>query len=74
MAFFSMGAIVFCRVASEHFKSPSDAELYERYGIWPDRIADLVAFAMDEPEDTTANELTVAPGQPGLRTVLRFRI
>lgn len=35
--------------------------LYERFGISPDRIASVVAFAIDLPEDTTVNEFTVGP-------------
>lgn len=35
--------------------------LYERYGISPDRIANVVAIAIDQPEDTTINEFTVGP-------------
>jgi NADP-dependent 3-hydroxy acid dehydrogenase YdfG len=35
--------------------------VYERYGISPDRIANIVAFAIDQPEDTTINEFTVGP-------------
>ncbi|MFT3868313.1 MAG: SDR family oxidoreductase [Nibricoccus sp.] len=35
--------------------------LYKRYGISPDRIASVVAFALDQPEDTTINEFTVGP-------------
>ena len=39
--------------------------LYEKYGISPDRIADVVSLAIDAPEDTTINEFTVGPtGQP----------
>lgn len=34
---------------------------YDKYGIAPDRIADVVAFAIDAPEDTTINEFTVGP-------------
>jgi NADP-dependent 3-hydroxy acid dehydrogenase YdfG len=37
------------------------AALYELYGISPDRIANVVAFAIDQPEDTTINEVTVGP-------------
>src|SRR5688500_10564437 len=37
------------------------AKLYERYGISPDRIASVVAFAIDQPDDTTINEFTVGP-------------
>jgi NADP-dependent 3-hydroxy acid dehydrogenase YdfG len=35
--------------------------LYDKYGISPDRIADVVSFAIDTPEDTTINEFTVGP-------------
>jgi NADP-dependent 3-hydroxy acid dehydrogenase YdfG len=34
---------------------------YDKYGISPDRIASVVAFAIDQPEDTTVNEFTVGP-------------
>ena len=37
------------------------AKLYEQFGISPDRIANVVAFAIDQPEDTTINEFTVGP-------------
>jgi NADP-dependent 3-hydroxy acid dehydrogenase YdfG len=36
-------------------------KVYEPYGISADRIASLVAFAIDPPEDTTINEFTVGP-------------
>ncbi|MDQ3933327.1 MAG: SDR family oxidoreductase [Actinomycetota bacterium] len=36
-------------------------DIYEQYGISPDRIANVVAFAIDQPEDTTINEFTVGP-------------
>jgi len=35
--------------------------IYDKYGISPDRIADIVAFAVDAPEDTVINEFTVGP-------------
>jgi NADP-dependent 3-hydroxy acid dehydrogenase YdfG len=35
--------------------------VYDRYGISPDRNANVVAFAIDQPEDTTINEFTVGP-------------
>ncbi len=35
--------------------------LYAQFGISPDRIADIVAFALDLPEDMTVNEFTVGP-------------
>ncbi|MGE4405059.1 SDR family oxidoreductase [Pseudomonas sp.] len=36
-------------------------DVYDKYGISPDRIASVVAFAIDQPEDTTINEFTVGP-------------
>jgi NADP-dependent 3-hydroxy acid dehydrogenase YdfG len=30
-------------------------------GISPDRVVNVVVFAIDEPEDTTVNEFTVGP-------------
>jgi NADP-dependent 3-hydroxy acid dehydrogenase YdfG len=44
-------------------KGTADAmkTIYGKYGISPDRIADIVAFAVDQPEDTTINEFTVGP-------------
>lgn len=44
-------------------KGISDAMhgLYARYGIAPERIAAVVAFAIDQPDDTTINEFTVGP-------------
>lgn len=35
--------------------------LYKQYGISPERVADVVAFAIDLPEDTTVNEFTIGP-------------
>jgi NADP-dependent 3-hydroxy acid dehydrogenase YdfG len=35
--------------------------LYDQFGISPDRIARVVAIAIDMPEDTTINEFTVGP-------------
>jgi NADP-dependent 3-hydroxy acid dehydrogenase YdfG len=37
------------------------AALYEQYGISPERVANVVAFAIDLPEDTTVNEFTIGP-------------
>jgi NADP-dependent 3-hydroxy acid dehydrogenase YdfG len=37
------------------------AKLYQRFEISPDRIANIVAFAIDQPKDTTVNEFTVGP-------------
>lgn len=36
-------------------------KLYEQYGISPDRVANVVAFAIDQPEDTNVNEFTIDP-------------
>src|SRR5699024_10705157 len=36
-------------------------ELYNQYEISADRIANVVAFAIDQPEDTNVNEFTVGP-------------
>ncbi|MEI2387619.1 SDR family oxidoreductase [Breoghania sp. JC706] len=38
-------------------------DLYADFGISPDRIAEVVAFALDMPEDTTVNEFTVGPAR-----------
>ncbi|ATO55579.1 SDR family oxidoreductase [Loigolactobacillus coryniformis] len=37
------------------------AELYQQYQISPDRVANVVAFAIDQPEDTNVNEFTIGP-------------
>ena len=37
------------------------AGLYDTFGISPDRIAKVVAFALELPEDTTVSEFTVGP-------------
>lgn len=35
--------------------------LYKQYGITPDRVASIVAYAIDQPEDVNINEFTVGP-------------
>lgn len=35
--------------------------VYDTYGISPERIASVVAFALEQPEDTTINEFTIGP-------------
>jgi NADP-dependent 3-hydroxy acid dehydrogenase YdfG len=35
--------------------------LYDKYGISADRIASVVEFAIDQPDDTVVNEFTVGP-------------
>lgn len=44
-------------------KNTADAMkgLYKTYGISAERIADVVAFALDLPDDTTISEFTVGP-------------
>ena len=37
--------------------------LYDTFAISPERIADVVAFALDMPEDTTVSEFTVGPAR-----------
>jgi NADP-dependent 3-hydroxy acid dehydrogenase YdfG len=37
------------------------AKLYQQYGISPDRVSNVVAFAIDQPEDTNVNEFTIGP-------------
>jgi len=46
---------------SDRTTAESMQGIYDKYGIAPDRIADIVAFAVDAPEDTTINEFTVGP-------------
>lgn len=41
--------------------SDSMQVIYEQYGISPHRVAEVVAFAIEQPEDTTINEFTVGP-------------
>ncbi|WGV24161.1 SDR family oxidoreductase [Halotia branconii] len=36
-------------------------KLYEQHSISPDRVANVVAFAIDQPEDTNVNEFTIGP-------------
>jgi len=36
-------------------------KLYSQHAISPDRIANVVSFAIGAPEDTTINEFTVGP-------------
>lgn len=35
--------------------------LYKEHGISPDRVANIVAFAINQPEDVNVNEFTVGP-------------
>ena len=46
---------------SHEGSAKSMENLYDQYGISPDRIASVVAFALDQPDDTNVNEFTVGP-------------
>lgn len=46
---------------TDHHASKGMTALYEQYGISPDRVANVVAFAIDQPEDTNVNEFTIGP-------------
>jgi NADP-dependent 3-hydroxy acid dehydrogenase YdfG len=46
---------------SDQNTAESMHNVYDQYGISPDRIADIVAFAIDQPQDTTINEFTMGP-------------
>ncbi|AVK62417.1 oxidoreductase [Lactobacillus sp. CBA3605] len=37
------------------------AEIYKEYGISPARVANVIAFAIDQPEDTNVSEFTIGP-------------
>lgn len=37
--------------------------LYAAFGIAPERVADVVAYALNLPEDTTINEFTIGPAK-----------
>ena len=37
--------------------------LYDQFGISPERIANVVAFALEQPADTTVSEFTVGPAR-----------
>ena len=46
---------------TEQDVSEAMTALYARHGIAPDRVANVVAFAIDQPEDTNVNEFTIGP-------------
>lgn len=37
------------------------SKVYDQYQITPDRVANVVNFAVDQPEDTNVNEFTIGP-------------
>lgn len=49
------------RTISEKNTRDQMQNVYDTYGISPDRVADVVAFAIGQPADTTINEFTVGP-------------
>jgi NADP-dependent 3-hydroxy acid dehydrogenase YdfG len=49
------------RAISHDQTSEAMRGVYEKYGISPERVANVVAFAIDQPEDTVINEFTVGP-------------
>ncbi|MDT3253754.1 SDR family oxidoreductase [Serratia sp. root2] len=49
------------KTISQHQTRESMQGIYDTYGISPDRIADIIAFAIGQPGDTTINEFTVGP-------------
>ena len=48
-------------VITDQNVSKAMTKIYEQYGISPDRVANVVAFAIDQPEDTNVNEFTIGP-------------
>lgn len=37
------------------------SQIYKQYGISPERVANVVEFAINQPEDTNVNEFTIGP-------------
>ncbi|MDR1073499.1 MAG: SDR family NAD(P)-dependent oxidoreductase, partial [Treponema sp.] len=55
-------------IKTELLQTISDGEtakgfgaLYEQYAITPESVARIVAFALEQPEDTNVSEFTVGP-------------
>ena len=48
-------------VITDQSVAESMTALYKQYGIAPDRVANVVAVAIDQPEDTNVNEFTIGP-------------
>lgn len=46
---------------SDEETSKAINDVYDQYGIPPERIANVVAIAIEQPEDTTINEFTIGP-------------
>ncbi|WP_329042980.1 SDR family NAD(P)-dependent oxidoreductase [Streptomyces sp. NBC_00178] len=48
-------------VISDRDTAEGAQAVYDRYGIAPERVADVVAYALDLPADTTVDEFTIGP-------------
>ena len=46
---------------THEFAAQAMAALYKQHGISPDRVANVVAFAIDQPADTNVSEFTIGP-------------
>jgi NADP-dependent 3-hydroxy acid dehydrogenase YdfG len=46
---------------THEFAAQAMTALYKQHGISPDRVANVVAFAIDQPEDTNVSEFTIGP-------------
>ncbi|MCV3323421.1 SDR family oxidoreductase [Pediococcus ethanolidurans] len=49
------------RTITDNDTAKGAADLYQKYQISPDRVANVVAFAIDQPEDTNVSEFTIGP-------------
>ncbi|MCB0255407.1 MAG: SDR family oxidoreductase, partial [Anaerolineae bacterium] len=46
---------------THEFAAQAMAALYKQHGISADRVANVVAFAIDQPADTNVSEFTIGP-------------
>lgn len=46
---------------SDEGTAKGTTEMYDRYGIAPERVADVISYALNLPADTTVNEFTIGP-------------
>lgn len=49
------------KTITDEESAESNKQMYDQYQITPDRIPNIVAFAIDQPEDTNVSEFTVGP-------------
>ena len=47
-------------ITDAHSAKDFDA-IYKQYGITPDRVASVVAFAISQPSDVNVSEFTIGP-------------